>query len=66
MQIVFNGDRVEIDPDISLKKFLESKNFASQGVAASCDDEIIPKSQWDSFILKEGMKLDVFSLVAGG
>lgn len=66
MQIVFNGERIEIEPDTSLKKFLESRNFAGTGVAAACDDEIVPKSQWDSFILKDGIRLDVFNLVAGG
>ncbi len=66
MEIVFNGQEVAVAPDTCLKKFLEDQGFTSQGVAVACDDEIVPKSKWDEFLLKDGIKLDVFNLVAGG
>ena len=66
MQIVFNGERVELKDATSLKKFLEDRGIPCDGTAAACDEEIVPKSQWDSFLLKDGVKLDVFNLVAGG
>ncbi len=66
MQIVFNGNNVTLDHDMSLKDFLEEKGVSIEGSAAACDEEIVPKAQWGTFVLKDGMQIDVFSLVAGG
>ncbi|MCI6797381.1 MAG: sulfur carrier protein ThiS [Succinatimonas sp.] len=66
MQIIYNHEPIEVPEGQTLKLFLEARGVATYGCAAACDEEIIPKTMWESFTLKEGMKLDVFSLVAGG
>ena len=66
MHIVFNGKDMEVASDATLKSFLEDAKISIEGSAAACDEEIVPKGQWSTFVLKEGMHIDVFSLVAGG
>ena len=66
MQIIYNHETVEVPEGQTLKDFLAARGVATYGCAAACNEEIIPKNMWESFTLKEGMKLDVFSLVAGG
>ncbi len=66
MQIIYNHEPIEVPEEQTLKDFLEARGVSPYGCAAACNEEIVPKTMWESFKLKEGMKLDVFSLVAGG
>lgn len=66
MQIIFNGERCEADEGISLGEFIKGRGLNAEGSAAAVNESIVPKKSWESFILHEGMTLDVFSLVAGG
>ena len=66
MKIVYNHNEIEIKEDLSLKEFVDQQNFKDSALAAAVDDTIVPKKEWADFILKEGMNLDIFNLVAGG
>lgn len=66
MQIEVNNEPREVAQGQSLKELMASLQFPTEGTAVAVDDAIVPKSQWDSFVLTAGMKVDVFSLVAGG
>lgn len=66
MQIIFNNQSVELTEGTTLEAFISQKNIKSEGSAAAVDEEIVPKKQWGNFVLHDGMRLDVFSLVAGG
>lgn len=66
MQIIFNGERCEADAGISLAEFIKDRGLSAEGSAAAVNESIVPKKSWETFILKEGMTLDVFNLVAGG
>lgn len=66
MKIVFNGQTIDIAPNTTLLSLVMEKGIVIDGSAASVNDSIVPKSTWESFVLLEGMKLDVFTLVAGG
>ncbi len=66
MQIMFNQEPVELTAPLSLQDFLSQHGIQAAGTACAVNEEIVPKSQWSDFMLAEGMKLDVFSLVAGG
>lgn len=64
--IEVNGKNTEIAPGTTLSALLEKLNFALDGTAVAVDDAIVPKSTFGSFELQDKMKIEVFSLVAGG
>ncbi len=66
MQIFLNGQSIEVDENTTLSDLFAQKNIPLDGSAASVDGVVIPKATFSEYILKEGMNLDIFSLVAGG
>lgn len=66
MQIVLNGQAHEVAAGTTLTELLASLNIALDGTAVSVNDEIVPKSKFGEFALSEAMRVDIFSLVAGG
>lgn len=66
MQIVLNGQDHKVDPSTNLTSLLSALSIALDGTAVAVNDEIVPKSKFNDFILEEGMRVDIFSLVAGG
>lgn len=66
MKLIYNNTETELAEGTTLETFIKDRGIAVQGSAAAVDEEIVPKTQWKDFVLKDGMHLDVFSLVAGG
>ena len=57
---------IELKENTTLKEFLESKGLNKDGVAVAVDEKIIKKVDFDSFVLKDGMAVDVYNMVSGG
>lgn len=66
MKIIYNGKSLEIKENLSLSIFISELKLETKTIAAAVDEQIVPKKNWENFILKEGMNLDIFNLVAGG
>ncbi|MBU3827254.1 MAG: sulfur carrier protein ThiS [Candidatus Anaerobiospirillum merdipullorum] len=66
MQIKFNGKLQELAHEQSLQQFLAERGIPADGTACAVNEEIVSKAQWATFMLTDGMQVDVFSLVAGG
>ncbi len=66
MKIVFNGKERQAREGQTLLELCDELGIKAEGAAAACSGEIVPKGSWKDFVLKDGMEIDVFSLVAGG
>lgn len=66
MQVIINGQAQEVAEGTTISQLLSSLNIALDGTAVAVDDAIVPKSQFDTFVLTFAMRVDIFSLVAGG
>ena len=67
MVIHYNQEKdIELKENTTLKEFLESKGLNKGGVAVAVDEKIIKKVDFDSFVLKDGMAVDVYNMVSGG
>lgn len=49
-----------------LKDYLEQNGYSPDRIAVECNEEIVPKSQYDSWILKDKDVVEVVSFVGGG
>lgn len=66
MKIDFNGKILEIEQNISLEEFINSKKLDPSKIIVEYNTIIIDKNKWASVILKESDSLVVLSFVGGG
>jgi sulfur carrier protein len=68
MHIRLNGKTLEYDSPLSLTDLLQRYGITlSTGrVAVACNEQIIFRSQWDSFIVQEGDRIEIIYAVQGG
>ena len=65
MMVVINGEKLDIDGMILLT-YLEENNYPLERIAVEINEEIVPKSQYDTVVLNDGDTVEVVSFVGGG
>lgn len=60
-----NGENYEVD-ELKFSEFLKQKGLRAELVALELNGQIVPKSEFESLILKKGDKAEVVSFVGGG
>ena len=66
MQISLNGAQRTVEAGTTLKQLVESLGPDPRGIAIELNREIVPKSEHNSVILKDGDRLEVVQFVGGG
>ena len=65
MKIILNGEEATTTAK-TLDEFIKSQEIQNQVMAAAVNMEIVKKSDWDSFELKNGDKVELLRFVGGG
>lgn len=63
--VVINGEKLDID-GMLLLTYLEENNYPLERIAVEINEEIVPKSQYDTVVLNDGDTVEVVSFVGGG
>ncbi len=68
MRIIVNGKLLEVEEDISLLALLEKNRIEIRpvGLAVAVNEEIVPKSKYEEYRLKEGDRVEIVNIVGGG
>ncbi|MDP5255826.1 MULTISPECIES: sulfur carrier protein ThiS [unclassified Vibrio] len=66
MKIQFNHKHIECDEGTTLFALLQSQDLTLSGSVFVVNGNIVAKSQWREVTLKQGDKIDLFNVVAGG
>ncbi|MFN3870109.1 MAG: sulfur carrier protein ThiS [Aquificaceae bacterium] len=68
MKIWINGKEREVKEGISLLNLLEELGIQVKpvGFAVSVNEEIVPKSKYGEYLLKEGDRVEIVNIVGGG
>ncbi len=68
MHISINGESIEVSDGINLEEFLLTKQISKdgKGIAVAVNEDVIPKSGWNSVELAEGMRVEIVQAVQGG
>ena len=63
--IKINGEELNVS-EIPLKQYLEENGYNLRRIAVECNENIVPKSQLENFILHSGDVVEGVSFVGGG
>ena len=68
MRIELNGEPRELAEGATLSDAVRESGAerGGRGVAVALDGEVVPRGEWDTTSLSEGMKVEVLQAVQGG
>lgn len=66
MQIILNGEPLELADNSSLQQLIEQQGLAGKRLAAEVNMEIIPRAQHQSHILKDQDRVEIVQAIGGG
>jgi sulfur carrier protein len=66
--ISLNGQHAELRAGETLAVVLARLGVSpeARGVAVAVDDEVVPRAQWESFVLSEHARVEVLTAMQGG
>ncbi|MDE6542822.1 MAG: sulfur carrier protein ThiS [Muribaculaceae bacterium] len=67
MEVVVNGRSLRVDGDrISLDALLKQEGFTGTGLAVAVNNRVVPRQEWGSYELSDGMRMTIIRAVCGG
>jgi len=66
MNILLNNKPEILFDGLTIKKLLEQKNIQNKYFAVEINRKIIPKSNHDTHIIKDGDKIEIITVIGGG
>jgi sulfur carrier protein len=64
--INFNGDDLAVETGINVSQFLQLQEIVEGRFVVVINDEIVPKSEYDSAVISAGDALEIMSPITGG
>jgi len=68
MRIYLNGEELEVPEGVTLSELIKSLNIQVRevGFAVAVNEEVVPKSKYESHKLSDGDRVEIVHLVGGG
>jgi len=66
VEFEFNGNPHKSPPQTTIRGLLESSRIESRFCAVEVNEQILPKNQYDSYLVQPGDRIEVVTLVGGG
>ena len=63
--IRINGENVDME-EIRLADYLADNGYKTARIAVECNEAMVPKSEYDDFVLHSGDIVEIVSFVGGG
>lgn len=61
-----NGNLISLEKPMTVSEYLELKNYNPKRVAIELNQEILPKSKYQTTMLTEADTLEIVTFVGGG
>lgn len=65
-KITVNGHLIDWQPDLSIRKLLQIMNYTFPLIVIKVNGKLVPKADYDSFLVPEGAEVFVIHLMSGG
>jgi sulfur carrier protein len=59
------GKEVQLD-EIGLGEYLDSNGYNRKTIAVECNEEMVPRAEFDSFVIHSGDVVEIVSFMGGG
>jgi sulfur carrier protein len=66
MKLKVNGEIKDIENNITISELIDKLNIKIELMAGAVNMKIIKKEDWDTYILKDGDKIEFLDFVGGG
>ena len=67
MKLIINGEKKEINKDkLTIKELIEELGIKVPNYAVAVGLDVIPKSEYEKYELKDGDKVEIVTFVGGG
>jgi sulfur carrier protein len=68
MKVVLNGSAAELAPGATVREAIEALDLPAdgRGVAVAVDEEVVPRTEWETTELRDGARVEVLRAIQGG
>ncbi|AII14342.1 thiamin biosynthesis protein [Campylobacter iguaniorum] len=66
INISVNSNIVSVKENTNLRYWLEQNGYKMDFIAVEIGGEIVKKQDWDSFLLRDGLSIEIVEFVGGG
>lgn len=66
MKITVNGELREVKDGITIRELIEILEIKAPNYAVAVGMDVVPKSEYETFRLKDGDKVEIVTFVGGG
>ena len=66
MNILLNNKPEKLFDGLTVKKLLENKNIKNKYYAVEINRKIIPKSDHETYVIKDGDRIEIITAIGGG
>ena len=66
MNVVVNGEAVEIDHGTCVDALVDARVESPKGIAVAVNAEVVPRSTWSSHLLADGDRVELLTAAQGG
>lgn len=65
MKLFFNNKEISTEAQ-TLQQLAQELSLPDKGIAVAVDNKLVPRPEWDAFLLKESIRIVVIKAVCGG
>lgn len=65
MKLFFNNKEIDTEAR-TLQQLAQELSLPDKGIAVAADNKLVPRTNWDAFLLTEGTHIVVIKAVCGG
>jgi sulfur carrier protein len=67
MEVTINHNKTDLQEASSLLYLLQSQNLSEKkGIAVAVNNKVVPKTKWESYILKQNDSITIIKATQGG
>jgi sulfur carrier protein len=66
IQVTVNNTLRKAEINCLLEDLIESLDIDTHGCAIAVNDQIVPRTEWATFVVKNDMSINIFQAIAGG
>jgi thiamine biosynthesis protein ThiS len=66
MQIFINGEERQVVEDLKMSTLVQELDLADKRIAIEVNEELVPRSTFDAYLLQPGDRVEIVRAIGGG